>query len=95
MQAARRILQTRQAHERFSFVHFQYILEQHMELSQLILSGLMGRRFRWALSFYLENSTRYLAEISRKLLGPNDTAQALAQFHREDGENGDAPFPAG
>lgn len=77
MLAARRILRRRQPQERFSFVCFQSILEQHAELSQLILSGLMGRKFRWALSFYLENSTRYLAEINRKLLCPGDKALAL------------------
>lgn len=93
MPAARRILRGRQPQERFSFVRFQYILEQHAELYQLILSGLMGRRFRWALSFYLENSTKYLTEINRKLLEPGDRALAPALRDEEKNEADEFPSP--
>lgn len=81
--AAKRITRRLSDQERFAFVRFQFILEAHEQISQFILSGVLGKKFQWALSFYLDTSSRYLTQIRSRLLDPRARSQAFGQIRAE------------
>jgi len=45
------------------FYRSQLVLKRHKEISQVFVSGLVGKKFSKALSFYLERSEQYLIEL--------------------------------
>jgi hypothetical protein len=74
--------------ERFIFARSQEILCEKHEISEMLLEGLVGKRFERALAFYLSQSDRYLKTISRLAPepAPSATATAAAAAQTDPGE---------
>ena len=47
------------------FYRSQLVLKRHKEISQEFVDGLVGKNFSKALSFYLDRSEQYLADMER------------------------------
>lgn len=47
------------------FYRSQLILKRHREISQVFVDGLVGKHFAKALSFYLDQSSAYLADMKK------------------------------
>lgn len=61
----RKVVATMSPDEREVLLGLQRVLERKRLVSELLLGGLVGRRFEDALSFYLNRVDRYLAALSR------------------------------
>ncbi len=59
------ILQGMSQEEWLIFYRSQLILKRHKEISQVFVDGLVGKQFSQALSFYLDQSTLYLADMKK------------------------------
>ncbi len=59
------ILQDMSQEEWLIFYRSQLILKRHREVSQFFVDGLVGKNFSKALSFYLDQSDQYLADMKR------------------------------
>ncbi|MBE0583468.1 MAG: hypothetical protein IH612_06840 [Desulfofustis sp.] len=47
------------------FFRSQLVLKRHKEISQILVDGLVGKKFGQALSFYLARSNEYLSELKK------------------------------
>lgn len=61
--ALRNIAGTMSREEWLIFYRSQLILKQHKEISQVFVSGLVGKNFARPLSFYLDRAEEYLADM--------------------------------
>ncbi len=61
----KRTIATMSSDEREVLLGLQRVLERKRLVSELLLGGLVGRRFEDALSFYLNRVDRYIASLSR------------------------------
>ncbi|MFH1215186.1 MAG: hypothetical protein V1706_01655 [Pseudomonadota bacterium] len=61
------IMKSMSPDERHILVASQRILEQEKQISQLFIDGVIGKKFSHALSFYLEQSERYLKSLHELL----------------------------
>jgi len=59
------ILRSMSQEEWLIFYRSQLILKRHKEISQVFVDGLVGKQFSKALSFYLDQSTLYLADMKK------------------------------
>jgi hypothetical protein len=59
------ILQDMSQEEWLIFYRSQLILKRHREVSQFFVDGLVGKNFSKALSFYLDQSDQYLADMKK------------------------------
>lgn len=59
------ILQEMSKEEWLIFYRSQLILTRHREISQVFVDGLVGKHFSKALSFYLDQSNQYLADMKK------------------------------
>ncbi|ACS78405.1 hypothetical protein [Maridesulfovibrio salexigens] len=59
------ILQSMSREEWLIFYRSQLILKRHKEISQVFVDGLVGKDFSKALSFYLDQSPQYLADMEK------------------------------
>jgi len=59
------VLQSMSREEWLIFYRSQLILKRHKEISQVFVDGLVGKDFSKALSFYLDQSPQYLADMEK------------------------------
>ncbi|WP_319762705.1 hypothetical protein [Maridesulfovibrio sp.] len=59
------IRQSMSREEWLIFYRSQLILKRHKEISQVFVDGLVGKNFSKALSFYLDQSPQYLADMEK------------------------------
>ncbi|WP_320173398.1 hypothetical protein [Maridesulfovibrio sp.] len=59
------LLQSMSREEWLIFYRSQLILKRHKEISQVFVDGLVGKDFSKALSFYLDQSPQYLADMEK------------------------------
>lgn len=58
-------LATMPEEERLNFVNSQVVLTRVHDVSQMLVDGLVGHKFAWALAFYLGRHEEYLRDMSR------------------------------
>jgi len=59
------ILQEMSQEEWLIFYRSQLVLKRHREISQVFVDGLVGKNFSKPLSFYLDRSEEYLADLEK------------------------------
>ncbi|TIH15949.1 hypothetical protein D0S45_10045 [Marinifilum sp. JC120] len=59
------MIQNMSREEWLIFYRSQLILKRHKEISQVFVDGLVGKNFSKALSFYLDQSPQYLADMKK------------------------------
>jgi hypothetical protein len=77
-----RLMERMSPEERFIFSRSQKVLNEKHEISEMLLDGLVGKRFERALAFYLAQSERYLKTISR--MAPEPAPSGLLGLHHHD-----------
>ncbi len=65
------IFQEMSQEEWLVFYRSQLVLKRHREISQVFVDGLVGKNFSKALSFYLDRSEEYLADMEKLGLTSN------------------------
>lgn len=61
----RRIIRTLPSEDRIIFLHFQNVLLRRKLITSLFVDGLLGKRFEYALAFYLSRFKAYLKALER------------------------------
>jgi hypothetical protein len=71
--ALRQFLTSLTEDERQILVSSQFTLQQHREISQLFIDGILGQNFQRPLSFYLSRYEGYLEEVKRLIFDAQST----------------------
>jgi hypothetical protein len=85
------LLQKMSVEERQILLRSQSVLKRKPEVSQLLIDGIVGKRFARTLSFYLDRSEEYLNEIERVARGP-DGKDVVSWWSGRFGKKCDATF---